>query len=30
MAIAEVNRKLVGGQAVRTQEPNWDALNGKT
>lgn len=26
VAVAEANRKLVGGSAPRQQEPNWDAL----
>jgi len=28
VAIAEANRKLVGGSAARIQEPNWDAMHG--
>jgi hypothetical protein len=28
VAVAESNRKLVGGSAARQQEPNWDAMNG--
>jgi hypothetical protein len=28
VAVAEANRKLVGG-VKQTQEPNWEALNGK-
>jgi hypothetical protein len=28
IAIAEANRKLVGGTRT-TKEPNWEALNGK-
>jgi hypothetical protein len=28
VAIAEANRKLVGGTKT-TQQPNWEALNGK-
>ena len=27
VAIAEANRKLVGGPVSRQQEPNWDALS---
>lgn len=26
VAVAEANRKLVGGSAARQQEPNWDAM----
>lgn len=29
VAVAEANRKLVGG-AKTNQEPNWEAMNGKT
>lgn len=29
VAVAEANRKLVGGTR-QAQEPNWEALNGKT
>jgi hypothetical protein len=29
VAVAEANRKLVGGYKV-AQQPNWEALNGKT
>lgn len=29
VALAEFNRHLVGGRAVK-QEPNWDALRGTT
>ena len=28
VAVAEATRKLVGGAAVRQQEPNWDAYHG--
>lgn len=28
VAVAESTRKLVGGPAIRQQEPNWDAMNG--
>jgi hypothetical protein len=28
VAVAEVNRKLVGAQSTRKQEPNWGAVNG--
>jgi hypothetical protein len=28
VAVAESNRKLVGGTAARQQEPNWDAMYG--
>jgi hypothetical protein len=28
VAIAEANRKLVGG-AKQAQQPNWEAMNGK-
>jgi Domain of unknown function (DUF4224) len=29
VAVAEANRKLVGGSAaVRQQEPNWEAMSG--
>jgi len=31
VAIAEANRKLLGGTKARQQEPNWDAMfNGQT
>lgn len=26
VAVAEANRKLVGGTAARQQEPNWEAM----
>lgn len=30
VAVAEANRKLLGGSVSRKQEPNWDAmLNGQ-
>jgi hypothetical protein len=29
VAVAEFNRKQVGGTAARQQEPNFEALNGK-
>lgn len=28
VAIAESNRKLVGGTAARQEEPNWDRMHG--
>jgi hypothetical protein len=28
LAVAEANRKLVGGTYTRTQEPDWGALSG--
>jgi hypothetical protein len=29
VANAEASRKLVGGATKRTQEPDWESLNGK-
>jgi hypothetical protein len=26
VAVAEVNRKMVGAQSIRKQEPNWGAM----
>jgi Domain of unknown function (DUF4224) len=28
VAVAETNRKLVGGTAARQEEPNWEAMYG--
>lgn len=28
VAVAEANRKLVGGMHARNEEPNWGALSG--
>jgi hypothetical protein len=29
VAVAESNRKLVGGSVATIQEPNWELLRGK-
>lgn len=29
VAVAEANRKLVGGTAARQEEPRWEAMHGQ-